>query len=611
MMKVLVRIAPVLISTSFLFAAGCGGAGHAGAVPSQKQTLSKTANLTFTIVIPKANGTNAAKRAPTFISSSTKSATITVTPAAGSAQTQTVNCTTTCQASFVAVVGSATISASLFDATNGTGTQLSTGSLATTIVAAQANVVTVTFNPIVGQVRASAGTLLTGTSGSTTITITVLDPDGNIIMGPGAFTDTSGNPDPIALSSSDTSGHTSLSTSSYTTASSPMPTLSYDGTPLHGMYPTITLSNTVGPPISLPLQIVPTVAWTRPTAYAARSFTLGLGGTVWFSEDGIDNNGNVQGEVGSVSPGGLVTEYSIGSHYFRSVALGSDGNIWGAVTDNLSASLPGSMLRITPAGTMTNFPIPFPPANNYQQNHAVFNVVSGADGNLWWFTTPRGGPSTVGFYSTDTSGNMLKSGYFPNEPGGTYLVELAGAAAASNGAWANFGPQESLGYNIRVNLDGTLSNAVAYPSLNGTVLGFLPILQDVITSSDNSVWETASSYVCTGGGCTYSGSYLINTTSGGTTSAYMISPAYLTSGGLAEGLDHRLWFILGGINQDGVTTYELEAMTKTGTISDTGLAIPNGAERMLATPDGSLYISVFCPSSICTNSTTAVEKVVY
>ena len=105
----------------------------------------------------------------------------------------------------------------LYDATNGSGNLLSTGSLTQTIVAGQANSVNVTFDGVVASFAIALASVVTpGIAGSVGVTVKALDADSNIIIGPGVYVNSSGNPVTVALGNSDGSGNSSLSQTSIT-----------------------------------------------------------------------------------------------------------------------------------------------------------------------------------------------------------------------------------------------------------------------------------------------------------------------------------------------------------------------------------------------------------
>ena len=212
------RVGTAVILTLALLA-GCGGGSTGSVVPQQQPqpqpTQQKTQEVTvsFNIVVPTAAGAHA-RRVPNYVSASTKSATIAV----GSATPTTVNCTAVCSGTVSAPVGSDTFAVNLYDATNGAGNLLSTGTLTQTIVANQANAVNVTFNGVVASLALSLAspTVTPGTAGSVGVTVNALDADGNVIVGPGVYVNASANSVTIALSNSDASGNSSLTQTSVT-----------------------------------------------------------------------------------------------------------------------------------------------------------------------------------------------------------------------------------------------------------------------------------------------------------------------------------------------------------------------------------------------------------
>ncbi|MGH7755314.1 MAG: hypothetical protein ACREM8_03390, partial [Vulcanimicrobiaceae bacterium] len=155
------RLAIGAAVTGFALAA-CGGGSHAP-IPSAPGGGVKggggTASVAFRIVVPTktANSTHAV---PQFVSPSTVSATVSVSPAPGGTDPAavTVACTTTCSGTIAAPVGADTFTFKLYDATGGTGGTgklLSSGAQSATIVAGNANAVNVTFNPVVANVALS------------------------------------------------------------------------------------------------------------------------------------------------------------------------------------------------------------------------------------------------------------------------------------------------------------------------------------------------------------------------------------------------------------------------------------------------------------------------
>ncbi len=217
-----------------LFLAGCGGGGSTPSiaqqpVPQPTQQRAQDVSVAFSIVVPTARDASL-RRVPDYVSTSTKSASISVAPSGGSAGTPTVvNCTTTCSGTVSAPVGGDTFAVKLYDATNAGGNPLSTGTVTKTIVANTANSVNVTFNGVVASLSVALGASGTaGTSATIPVTVNALDADGNTIVGPGVYVNASGTPLTIALSDSDGSGATTLSTTSLTQPTSGV-SLNYSG----------------------------------------------------------------------------------------------------------------------------------------------------------------------------------------------------------------------------------------------------------------------------------------------------------------------------------------------------------------------------------------------
>jgi hypothetical protein len=217
--------------------AGCGAGHTVAGSPVLPQSASgssaapaKSTSVAIDIVLPTAS-TSALRRAPAYVSGSTQSAVVTVTPSGGSAGTPVViACTSSsCSGTVNAPVGSDTFAVVLYDSTSGSGNALSTGTTTQTIVADQTNSVNLTFNGIVSTIALSVGASgAAGTASTIPLTVKALDADGKTIVGPGTYVNASGAPVTIALADSDTSGATTPSQTSFSAPSTGV-TLSYTG----------------------------------------------------------------------------------------------------------------------------------------------------------------------------------------------------------------------------------------------------------------------------------------------------------------------------------------------------------------------------------------------
>ena len=97
-----------------------------------------------------------------------------------------------------------------------------------------------------------------------------------------------------------------------------------------------------------------------------RAIALGSDGNIWFGEF-------AGGKIGRITPAGVITEFPIPTPDSgpRALAAGSDRNIW---FSEFNASKIG---RITPAGVITEFTLPRP-------NSGPGDITAGADGHMWF-----------------------------------------------------------------------------------------------------------------------------------------------------------------------------------------------------------------------------------
>ena len=277
----MVRLSGMALTFALLLTACGGGGGSTGFAqlpvaqpPAPNGSATQSVAVRFSIAIPTPSPATA-RRQPAYVSSSTQSASIAVN---GGTPT-VVNCTTTCSGTIDAAVGSDTFAVNLYDATNGGGNLLSTGSLTQTIVADQANNVNVTFNGVVKSLAVSLSTthVTPGTAGSVGVTVTALDADGNTIVGPGVYVNAGGTPLTITLVDSDTSGNSSLSQTSVTQPTTGI-TLNY--TASFDANPTITasaagLTSSTTPAITFPVPTLTSLGtWSAATSQGSFSETI-------------------------------------------------------------------------------------------------------------------------------------------------------------------------------------------------------------------------------------------------------------------------------------------------------------------------------------------------
>ncbi len=218
---------PAALLAAALFA-GCGGGGSGSSAPPVSQVAAATQQrspVQVTVVIPRA--ASAAARDPQYVSPSTQSMSISATASGSSPVTSTANCpppATACSATVLAPVGTDAFTVNLYSQTNAAGSVLSTGTTSYTVVAGVTNNVAITLGGQIAtlSVTLSQSTFAAGTPATATVAVTALDAGGNAIALPGNYAS------PVTLVDSDTSGATTLSTTSLA-APGATATLSYNG----------------------------------------------------------------------------------------------------------------------------------------------------------------------------------------------------------------------------------------------------------------------------------------------------------------------------------------------------------------------------------------------
>jgi hypothetical protein len=221
---------------------GCGGGGGSSA-PAPHVAASQQSG-SVVLAIPSAVPASTARSAK-YISPSALSIAIAVSGGATTVADISVsspNCTTTqtgrsCTIPLVAPAGHDTFTFTQYAGANATGAVLGTGTAALNVVAGTPFVLAATLNGTVGSIALALGTIPpAGTPGSTTLTVTAEDAAGNVIIGPGNYSS------PITLTVTDSTGQTTLSSSTVTGPSSTPITVNYAGGT--GTNATITASST-------------------------------------------------------------------------------------------------------------------------------------------------------------------------------------------------------------------------------------------------------------------------------------------------------------------------------------------------------------------------------
>jgi virginiamycin B lyase len=119
----------------------------------------------------------------------------------------------------------------------------------------------------------------------------------------------------------------------------------------------------------------------------------GPDGNLWFTEDGLINGG--VGAIGQMTTSGTLSEFPLptapgNASRAEDITVGPDGNLWFTWSEGSSTvgpPLSRSIGRITPSGSITQFPLGSDPS------FASAGITAGPDGNLW-FTEP--GANSIG-----------------------------------------------------------------------------------------------------------------------------------------------------------------------------------------------------------------------
>jgi virginiamycin B lyase len=245
---------------------------------------------------------------------------------------------------------------------------------------------------------------------------------------------------------------------------------------------------------------------------------VGPDGDLWFTDEA---------GIGRITPAGTITAFPLpsGDGSPGDLTVGPDGNLWFPEYP-ASSSGPGAIGRITPAGAITDFPLP-------AGNGTASSLTLGPDGNLW-FSEQLGGF----WFPTSAIGRITPGGALTEFP----LPAGAGPFDLTIGPDGNFWFLESHtgttpSYSIgRITPAGALTDdlwLLAAPSGNGEVA--FPT-GDLAAGPDGNLWILE--YTHFGG----SGPAIVRITPAGAETAFPLPPGDGSPGELTGGLDGNLWF---------------------------------------------------------------------
>jgi len=436
------RLAVTLLAVAAL-ATGCGGGGSNSALPASPnapvQSGPGRGAAAFTITVPNAT-TGAGVKRPAYISSNTMSVSIVETdgtsaprpPVVANLTPTSPNCSasaggTSCSIVVPANAGSDTFVVTAFDALNGGGNKLSTGTLVATINAGTANTtVPLTLGGIVASLTVTFADAFApvGTAG-TTLAVQAKDASGATIVG------TFDNPIALSAGTGLTLGATSIADSSHASGIA----ATYAGGPVAPIVVTATADGHTGTATLTPGSGIVHYALGNDATNDLSGFPAAIGpdgkfyygtfgpricvngtctgtngavgrldpttgsfvevplsssvtglfvtpdGALWIAESSAGKLGRIA--PGNFSAGGLVETTLPNGGKPRSLTLGSDGNLWFTDTQNREV---GKMLPGGPYVTASITEYAVPPGPVGTTGHyapQVGGIASGTDGNLY------------------------------------------------------------------------------------------------------------------------------------------------------------------------------------------------------------------------------------
>ncbi len=511
------------------FLAACGG----GSAPAPHVVVNGTTGqigtgVSGTLSLVVANGTAAAsaKRSPKFVSPGALSAGVAInngTATFADVSAASPLCTTsagvrTCAIPVGAPAGNAVFAVSLYDAANGGGHLLGSGSNSTMIAAGSPFTVAVGVNPVVAALVStspSSTNFSLGTAGSMTITPTFADPAGQTITGSGNVPNFL---NPVTVTFSDP--HITVSPASLTTPGQSF-TLSYDGSPAVASTITTTVKSN-GATVATNTIAIPGLVITR---YPLGSrFTVdpeqivaGPDGRLWWIE-------RLTNMIGAINPStGVISHYPTGlaSGGFG-IAVGGDGKIYyndgGCAIGRMdtSGAAAGSATATAPC--------------------AFRKMMADQSGNVWVLDT-NSTTSRVGYIDTSLAYHLFNT-LTPNAFGLSAFLDAI-ATSADGAVWYT---EQSAGKIGRAMSSGVL-NEYAVPNTSATVF---PI--GLARGSDSDMWLVA--FGSPGGAGQFFGWFSPVSAPGSilvTEYPNTLDPAvFANMVNIASGSDGNLWIVQGG-----------------------------------------------------------------
>lgn len=593
------RLAAAGLTAALL--AACGGHSGGGSLPATPSNAARSVTVSFNIVIPSATSASAA-RIPNYVSASTHTANVSVSPVGDGSGSVTAGCTATaCSGTISAPAGSDVFTVSLFDNAS-TPNLLSKGVVTQTIVAGQANTVNVTFDPVVatvtfGAVSFTAGTAVSGTA----LPIVAKDAASNTIIGPGVFIDKAGTKLTIGATVANDApatapGHVTV-TGTATGPDVPGPTQSavyslhanidtgniYSAT----LTPTVTPSTPNVTATAAKVAINPAV-----TSYAATGSVPGGifsdGTKLWFGGRAGNNS------VDSITTAGTITPVSAGgtASPFYGV-VGSDLNYWFSDWGTAGTANQPTPARILKVDHTSSVLTPYTLTNT---NAVPVKLALGSDNNVWF--TERGyvtgaTPPTVsvsGLGKITPAGVVTEFDLTAKSPS----AHPYGIVAVGTKLWFTEDYDDAIGYWDLNAATQTVAGAVTIITMNSSATAnqFADANKGITyRAADTTLWW-----------CRQSSNQIAKINADGTGLTFYLLPGTPQPTNIIVAADGRLWFTESNTNKLGVIDPANAGLAPaTGPLYDspivsagfTELTLPTTAQPVdLATgPDGNVWVT--------------------
>lgn len=237
-----------------------------------------------------------------------------------------------------------------------------------------------------------------------------------------------------------------------------------------------------------------------------RDIVAGPDGNLWFTED--DDQ-----QIGRITPAGEVSLLSLptdGHGIPEGIAAGPDGNLW--ISDDLQ------ILRLTPGGRLTIFPLPGSDSADY----VAWGITAGPDGNLWFpISTLVGARGLIGRI---TPHGVITE--FPLPPSGEWKQVTRIARGADGNLWFNELDYDTAGQIGRMTPQGVFTPfSLAQGSL----------ALDIASGPDGNLWVAA-------------GTAMERVTPAGQLSTFPLPNADRFAAAMTAGPDGSVWFTDTGRN---------------------------------------------------------------